>query len=210
MGFLYGEIKQTKEDIKEALNNLEKNYQSVIEIIEARVKDRLDSPLHLEAYLLNPYYLFKNKTIYLDNEVMDGFFNCVEMFYHGDDHFELQGHVINVELPKYTRKEGAFGKVWAAQGCAKNDDNYNPVTWWMTYGNQTPNLQRMAIRMLSLTSSSSGCERNWSTFEGVSAYESMNYISLISITYLSFKLILLLFYLCRYIRRKEIYWMCID
>ncbi|XP_052171370.1 glycerol-3-phosphate acyltransferase, chloroplastic-like isoform X2 [Diospyros lotus] len=37
----------------------------------------------------------------------------------------------------------------------------------MTYGNQTPNLQRMATRILSLTSSSSGCERNWSTFEGV-------------------------------------------
>ena len=126
MGFLYGEIKQAKEDIKEALNNLEKNYQPIIEIIEARVKDRLDSPLHLAAYLLNPYYLFKNKAIYLDNEVMDGLFNCVEMFYHGDDNFELQGHVINIELPKYNRKEGAFGKVWAAQGCAKNDDNYNP------------------------------------------------------------------------------------
>ncbi|XP_052185601.1 uncharacterized protein LOC127797104 [Diospyros lotus] len=37
----------------------------------------------------------------------------------------------------------------------------------MTYGNQTPNLQRMARRILSLTSSSSGCERNWSTFEGI-------------------------------------------
>jgi hypothetical protein len=29
-------------------------------------------------------------------------------------------------------------------------------------------LQKMAIRILSLTSSSSGCERNWSIFEGVS------------------------------------------
>ncbi|KAK2651904.1 hypothetical protein Ddye_011760 [Dipteronia dyeriana] len=35
------------------------------------------------------------------------------------------------------------------------------------YESQTPNLQRVAIRILSLTSSSSGCERNWSTFEGI-------------------------------------------
>ncbi|KAL5756992.1 hypothetical protein ACOSQ2_021738 [Xanthoceras sorbifolium] len=34
--------------------------------------------------------------------------------------------------------------------------------------NQTPNLQVVAKRILNLTTSSSGCERNWSTFEGVS------------------------------------------
>jgi len=38
-----------------------------------------------------------------------------------------------------------------------------------SYGTtQVPALQRMAIRILTLTSSSSGCERNWSCFEGVS------------------------------------------
>ncbi|KAL5866126.1 hypothetical protein ACOSQ3_003640 [Xanthoceras sorbifolium] len=31
---------------------------------------------------------------------------------------------------------------------------------------QTPNLQVIAKRILNLTTSSSGCERNWSTFEG--------------------------------------------
>ena len=46
--------------------------------------------------------------------------------YHDDDHYELQGHVINVELLKFKRQEGAFEKLWAAQGCAKNDNNYNP------------------------------------------------------------------------------------
>ena len=41
------------------------------------------------------------------------------------------------------------------------------ATWWSTYGNGVPNLQRIAIKILSLTTSSSGCERNWSTFEGI-------------------------------------------
>ncbi|XP_020233713.1 uncharacterized protein LOC109813860 [Cajanus cajan] len=35
------------------------------------------------------------------------------------------------------------------------------------YGSDTPYLQQLAIRILSLTCSASGCERNWSVFEQV-------------------------------------------
>ncbi|XP_050104733.1 uncharacterized protein LOC126584374 [Malus sylvestris] len=52
-------------------------------------------------------------------------------------------------------------------GCVENDDNYDPASWWFTYGNGVPNLQRIAIKTLSFTTSSSGCERNGSTFEGI-------------------------------------------
>jgi hypothetical protein len=37
----------------------------------------------------------------------------------------------------------------------------------MTYGTSAPNLQHLAIRVLSQTCSSSGCERNWSMFEHI-------------------------------------------
>ena len=37
--------------------------------------------------------------------------------------------------------------------------------WWRMFGSQTPNLQKLAIKILSLTCSASGCERNWSVFE---------------------------------------------
>ena len=36
--------------------------------------------------------------------------------------------------------------------------------WWFMYGNQTPTLRKLAIKVLSQTASSSACERNWSTF----------------------------------------------
>jgi len=42
-----------------------------------------------------------------------------------------------------------------------------PSQWWESYGDEHPKLQRFAIRVLSLTFSSSGCERNWSAFERV-------------------------------------------
>lgn len=39
--------------------------------------------------------------------------------------------------------------------------------WWESYGDEHLELQTFAIRVLSLTCSSSGCERNWSAFEMV-------------------------------------------
>jgi len=38
------------------------------------------------------------------------------------------------------------------------------ANWWELYGNATPTLQKLAMRILSQTASSSACERNWSTF----------------------------------------------
>ncbi|KAH1233223.1 DNA gyrase subunit A, chloroplastic/mitochondrial [Glycine max] len=43
----------------------------------------------------------------------------------------------------------------------------DPTEWWKLYGVKTPHLQTIVIKVLSLTCSSSGCERNWSTFEHI-------------------------------------------
>ena len=42
------------------------------------------------------------------------------------------------------------------------------VDWWSSFGGRAIDLQRFAKRIVSLCASSSGCERNWSTFEFVS------------------------------------------
>ena len=39
--------------------------------------------------------------------------------------------------------------------------------WWEDYGATTPNLQKLAIRILSQPCSAFGCERNWSTFQNI-------------------------------------------
>ncbi|XP_075083048.1 uncharacterized protein LOC107787249 isoform X1 [Nicotiana tabacum] len=51
--------------------------------------------------------------------------------------------------------------------CDCLDGTDEPVEWWDQYGIETPDLQTFAIRVLSLTCSSSGCERNWSVFEHI-------------------------------------------
>jgi len=38
------------------------------------------------------------------------------------------------------------------------------AAWWQMFGSSTPTLQKLAIQLVSQCASSSGCERNWSTF----------------------------------------------
>ena len=45
---------------------------------------------------------------------------------------------------------------------------YITAEWWTLFGASAPNLKKFAVKVLSLTCSASGCERNWSIFENVS------------------------------------------
>ncbi|GAB2272956.1 hypothetical protein Dimus_039001 [Dionaea muscipula] len=126
MAFVYGELKQAKEDIKVAFKHNETNYRPILDIIHLKAKGRLDSPLHLTAYMLNPFYYYKDYTLQSEDAqvVMDGVIECVEHFLPDD--VEAQDSVINIELLKYKNREGAFGKALAKKGCERNDDNYDP------------------------------------------------------------------------------------
>ncbi|KAF6155909.1 hypothetical protein GIB67_039240, partial [Kingdonia uniflora] len=49
----------------------------------------------------------------------------------------------------------------------RNMSKMIPGEWWMTYGSDAPELQKVAIRILSQTCSASPCERNWGFFSNV-------------------------------------------
>ncbi|XP_058727840.1 uncharacterized protein LOC131599540 [Vicia villosa] len=74
------------------------------------------------------------------------------------------------ERNKILKQMSDFHYARSMFGCeaAKNSrKDMLPAEWWDFYGDMTPELKRFAIRVLSLTCSSSGCERNWSSFEMV-------------------------------------------
>ncbi|TQE10621.1 hypothetical protein C1H46_003734 [Malus baccata] len=120
MGFLYGELQKARNEIKDALQNNETHYRPIIQIIDEKAHDRLDGPLHLAAYFLNPYYFFKDPSIQHDSLVMDAMFTCVEKFF--PNNFEVQNRVINIKMPKYKKKDGGFRRHLAEIGCVENDD----------------------------------------------------------------------------------------
>nr|KAJ0190165.1 hypothetical protein LSAT_V11C800433650 [Lactuca sativa] len=151
MGFVYGEIKVAKEEIITSLGGNEKAYKHIIDIINKKMKGRLDSSLHLTSYLLNPYYHYKDPQLQYDPDIM----NSVLDFF-------------DTLLCKFTKKKvDRFGCDLAIKNCKVNDVEFDPASWWGLFGGTTPHLTKIAMIILSLTSSSSGCERNWSTFEGV-------------------------------------------
>ncbi|XP_021320513.1 uncharacterized protein LOC8057237 [Sorghum bicolor] len=164
MGFVYGSLLKAKREIKEAFGNVESRYKEVIAVIEKKMAGRLDSPLHLTAYLLNPHYSYSNPAIFDEPKITEGFIAAVEKFYYHDE--DKQHQAANIELKMFQNREGPFNKKLAR---TFESFDYNPgrASWWWLYGTEVPALQKMATRILSLTSSSSGCERNWSVFEAV-------------------------------------------
>ncbi|CAH1438747.1 unnamed protein product [Lactuca virosa] len=70
---------------------------------------------------------------------------------------------IHQELSIYTGAEELFAQHMAV----KLRTTLAPTKWWMQYGSSAPILKNFDVKVLSLTCSSSGCERNWSVFEHI-------------------------------------------
>ncbi|KAJ9568146.1 hypothetical protein OSB04_004112 [Centaurea solstitialis] len=98
--------------------------------------------------------LFKKKK----REVFQGVLDMVEKNFKGKDVLD-----VTMSLGKFRDGEGTFGRSSAVASRTIT----RPDEWWKLFGGDTPVLQKFAIRILSQTASSSGCERNWSVFERI-------------------------------------------
>ncbi|KAK1649544.1 hypothetical protein QYE76_067349 [Lolium multiflorum] len=85
MASMYGEIIEAKKAIMIAVENSEKDYMVITTAMESKMNGRLDTPLHMAGYALNPYYSYANTSIFSDVEVMSGLMEVVEQFYHDND-----------------------------------------------------------------------------------------------------------------------------
>ncbi|XP_060195011.1 uncharacterized protein LOC132624215 [Lycium barbarum] len=70
---------------------------------------------------------------------------------------------IGEDLGKYMAADGTLGLPQAVRARTR----LSPLNWWMQFGHGVPNSKEFAIRVQSLTCSSSGCERNWSVYEQI-------------------------------------------
>ncbi|WOL01869.1 hypothetical protein Cni_G10588 [Canna indica] len=109
------------------------------------------------GHYLNPQFYYNNPTIEQDQEVMSGLWKCIERLVLTTNVIDEIGK----ELRIYARAEGTF----EYNAAKRHRTILTPSEWWASFGSSTPNLQKFAIKVLSLTCSSSDCERNWSDFE---------------------------------------------
>ena len=70
---------------------------------------------------------------------------------------------VHEEFGNFSTKSGEFGDIDSIH------DRYgmDPKNWWVAYGASAPLLQSLALKLLLQPSSSSCCERNWSTYSFV-------------------------------------------
>ncbi|XP_066385011.1 uncharacterized protein [Miscanthus floridulus] len=162
MGFLYGYLLEAKNEISKRFNNDRKKFEEVFHFIDKRWDSKLKTPLHKAGYYLNPFYYYQNKVAIEENESFrDGVIMCITKLVPNED---TQDKIIE-ELQKFQDAKGSFGKDIAKRQC--KNINFDPAKWWLNYGSSAPNLKKLATRILSLTCSSSACERCWSSFEQV-------------------------------------------
>ncbi|KAL4315327.1 hypothetical protein AHAS_Ahas15G0174000 [Arachis hypogaea] len=101
---------------------------------------------------LNPAFRFNAGEFEKHKETISGLLDVIEKYAYDDP-------VLNSKLTSEKRifknAEKDFGRPSAIH------------QWWESYGCGAPNLQKLAIRVLSQTCSFSCCERNWSIFEHI-------------------------------------------
>ncbi|XP_077229963.1 uncharacterized protein LOC143862971 [Tasmannia lanceolata] len=158
MGYIYEAIDRAKENIKARLKNKKSDYAPIWRIIDQRWDKQLHSPLHAVGYFLNPA-LFFSPTFSKHHEVTRGLIECINRLVPD----EVTQDTIPSKIENYRESTGMF----AMKMAIRNRGGLGPVAWWNQFGNDVPDLQSFAVRILSQTCSATGCERNLSTFEHI-------------------------------------------
>ncbi|KAJ7950272.1 hAT transposon superfamily [Quillaja saponaria] len=152
MGYIYEAMDQAT--IAASFNDSEKHkYESIYSIIDKRWDCQLHRPLHAAGYYLNPEFYYNDLVaMERDKEVNRDLIKCIERLVPS---IQMQDMIMR-ELPLYQNSdtESLFESAMAV----RHRKTEAPAEWWKSFEAETPNLQQFAIKVLSLTCSSSGCE----------------------------------------------------
>ncbi|XP_019095600.1 PREDICTED: uncharacterized protein LOC104763276 [Camelina sativa] len=153
MGYMYAATDQAKETIMKSFNWREEHYKTAFEIIDKRWECQLHRPLHAAGYFLNPEIQYGKYDDANCEEVLKGLYDCIDRLV---PEIKTQDKIMS-EIDEFKNATGLFGYHMAIRHKATK----SPAEWWSSYGSSTPHLQKFAIKVLSLTCSATGCERNW-------------------------------------------------
>ncbi|WOL00738.1 hypothetical protein Cni_G09451 [Canna indica] len=159
MGFIYEGMSSAKEKIKSNFTNVKKIYEPILKILDERWAGQLHRPLHAVAYYLNPHFHYDLNFKADDADIKQGLYNYMGRLVLD----QTQRNKISMQLPNFHYARGLFD----IDTTKSSRKTMLRAEWWDFYRDGCPELKKSAIRVLSLTCSSSGCECNWSAFEMV-------------------------------------------
>ncbi|XP_028755565.1 uncharacterized protein LOC114714940 [Neltuma alba] len=158
MPYIYEAMDRAKEEIADNFEKKESRYKKIWKVIDIRWTLQLHRPLHAAAYFLNPKFHYDEK-FNADQEVYFGLYETIERMIPD----RKTRFLVDQQLEAFESAKGLFGRSMAIDTRNKKQ----PALWWESYGGEGKELQKIAMRILSLTCSATGCERNWSTFDQV-------------------------------------------
>ncbi|KNA23081.1 hypothetical protein SOVF_028040 [Spinacia oleracea] len=142
MGFIYETMDQVKETICEEFGSKESQYTAIWNIIDEIWNTILHSPLHAAGYFLNPR-LHYTEDFFSDTEVAGGL--LITIVRMAAD--QCTQDLITRQLDVYGGCKGDF-KIGTDNNSQKS---LSPVKWWSRFGDHCPELQKLAVRVLSQT-----------------------------------------------------------
>ncbi|KAH1232601.1 hypothetical protein GmHk_09G025212 [Glycine max] len=177
MGYIYEAMDKEKETIIKSFNDNESKYKDVFAIIDKK----MELPLHASTHFLNPEFFYDNIDLEFDFEVTNGLFDYIKKLV---PQFDVQQKILT-ELHLYKIGVEHFGsdfvmaqrKTHSPSKKLLPNDKYKYYTiffyvliilsyalgWYCSI----LVVNKLAIKILSLTCSALGCERNWSVFEQI-------------------------------------------
>lgn len=158
MAYIYNEIYKAKLEIKCNHGDDTRKYGNIWSIIDNNWNSSLNHPMYLAAYFLNPSYRYRPDFV-LYPEVVRGLNSCIVRF--------EPNNARRVSASKQISDFGSAKADFGTELAINTRTEVNPAAWWQQHGIHCLELQQIAIRILSQTCSSFGCEHSWSVYDEI-------------------------------------------
>ncbi|XP_039135791.1 uncharacterized protein LOC120273227 [Dioscorea cayenensis subsp. rotundata] len=147
LGYVYEGMFRIRKGIMSIFRDKQRLYNPYIKIVDERWDKHFRRNIHAAAYFLNPAFLYDESTFVETPEVMQGLLDLLEQ-----RSICSNSEKAMKEIKIYRDRLGSFSRESALQA----SKNMQPDEWWKLFGHSAPHLQKVAIRLLSQTASSSG------------------------------------------------------
>jgi hypothetical protein len=167
IGKVYEKMDSILGQIKDIVEPRDVNLYNHIHVEVEKLWEMLNIPLHALAYVLTPKYYHvswlssptpsvgSKKKPHPDPEVQVGYTKALEKLVPDEECDNIRR-----QLSQYILSNGVFGTNLAI----RDRGNLNSLEWWNMHGGATPQLQRLATRVLSQVANTSFAKRCRSTY----------------------------------------------
>ncbi|KAG6491142.1 hypothetical protein ZIOFF_052474 [Zingiber officinale] len=157
-------IEKMRVAISKGPHSGDSKFYDVVHNILVERWNKSNTPLHCLAHSLNPRY-YSHEWLqespnrlppHRDIEVSRERKKCIERYYSNSS----ERRSVNEEFASFSAAIDDFSD----NDSMRDRGLMSPTKWWVIHGASTPTLQSLALKLLGHPSSSSCCERNWSTY----------------------------------------------